>query len=141
MALPHRHLRHHRLHQVRRGLRHAPPCAGRAHTAALARERDHAIPTAAIAVHAKETLAGHPAGDELTQRGNDEARQRVAAPARIRNEGIQLLLDHAANEVFGGNARNIGRRNGGSGRWSSTLRHAHLSHDKRARVDDTDGMF
>lgn len=106
----------------------------------LARERDHAVSTAVVAVHANEALTGHPAGDEITKRGHHESGNGVAGFARVRDERVQFFLDHTANEVLGSIARNVGWRSVLAVRPQGGLRHAPLSHDRRPRGDDTDVM-
>jgi hypothetical protein len=58
----------HRLHEVRRLLRHAPAATARADRAGLAREGDEPLERALVAAHAAKTSAERPAPDDTRGR-------------------------------------------------------------------------
>jgi len=88
--LPDRDLRKNALHQVCGGVGHAAPAAGGTEAATLAREGDHAVETALVAVHAHEAVGEDAAAEERPELALDEARRRPLAGLRPGQEGLEL---------------------------------------------------
>ena len=121
---------------MRSGLGHPAPGAGIANPALLARERDHAITAATIAVHSNETTLGDSASQELAERTFHEGRQRVAPLLRRVQKTIKLRGYHAVEQRGLGASRFVLAR-GGCG---AERRHASRCASPRMRVDDAGGM-
>lgn len=77
--LPDRDAREHAIDEVRRGVGHPAPAAGRADPASLATERNQDVFAAVVAVHAGEAVRKDPAAQAGAQIALDEARQAGAA--------------------------------------------------------------
>jgi hypothetical protein len=102
---------------MRGGVGHAAATAGGAEAAALAREGDDAIESAAVAVHAHEAVRKDPSTQEGAKLTSDEAGHRSLARGSAGQEGLELLL-HDLVEVarFGLAAAWLNRRTVSSAR-------------------------
>lgn len=90
--LPHGHLGQQAIDEMRGGVGHPATAARRAEAAALAREGDPAIESAAVAVHAHESGREDRAPQEAAKLPCHEAGNRLLARGRAGQESLELLL-------------------------------------------------
>ena len=102
-----RHLGEDAVHEVRRGVGHAPSTAGGTEPATLARERYQAVLPAIVAVRAQESEGQHAAAQVGTELLLDEAGDGLAALASVGQEGLELPLDDAVEEALLGAAADV----------------------------------
>jgi hypothetical protein len=100
-----RHHREHAVHEVRRGVGHAPAATRRAEAAPLARERHESIVAALVAAQAQEAVREEAAAQEGAKLLLDEVRRGALARSCAGEKGLELLADHAVQEVVLGRAR------------------------------------
>jgi len=96
--LPDRHFGQHAIDEARCGVRHATSATRGTESAALARERNQAVVTAFIAVEPEEAVGEHATAQECAKLLLDEARHRLIAQRRAREERLQLLADDPVKE-------------------------------------------
>ena len=93
---------------MRSGVGHAATAARRTETAALAREGDDAIESAAVAVHAQESVRKDPAAQEGAEFPRDEAGHRSLARGGARQERLEFLLHDLVEIARFGLAARVG---------------------------------
>ncbi len=87
---------------------HAPPPARRAEASALAREGDHAVESALVAVHAHEAVGEDAAAEESPKLALDEAGYRALTGLCPGEEDLELPLDHAVEDALLRSAAGVG---------------------------------
>ena len=102
--------------QVRRRICHAAPTARWTESAALARERDHAVETAAVAVNAQKAMRQHATAKEGPELALDEARHGPLASVCPCEERFELRLHRLVQHALVGAALYISMSFGAAGR-------------------------
>jgi len=85
---------------VRGRVGHAPPPTRRAEAPALARESDHAVEPAVVAVHAHEAVGQNPAAEKATELALDEAGNDASIRVGPGQERLELRLDDAVEHAL-----------------------------------------
>jgi len=86
--------------QVRGGVGHPAPAAGRAEAAVLAGEGNQAVEAAVVAAQARESVCEDPAAQKGAQLLLDEPRHRMTLLERRREEGLELGANRSVEQVL-----------------------------------------
>jgi hypothetical protein len=86
---------------------HAPSSAGRTEAAALAREGDHSVQSAAVAVHAHKAVGEDAAAEESPKLALDEPGNGAFAGLRAGEESLELRLDYTVEDALLGAASRV----------------------------------